>query len=50
MEEERIPECIPQNKKMFKKGALVLDRLLAENEYLVEDRFCLLYTSDAADE
>ena len=38
-EEERIPECIPQNQKMFKKGALVLDRFLAENEYLVEDRF-----------
>ena len=38
-EEERIPECIPQNQKMFKTGALVLDRFLAENEYLVEDRF-----------
>ena len=24
---------------MFKKGALVLDRFLSENEYLVEDRF-----------
>ena len=38
-EEERIPECIPQNQKMFKKGALVLDLFLAENSYLVEDRF-----------
>ena len=38
-EDERIHACIPQNEKMFKKGANVLDRYLADHEYFVEDRF-----------
>ena len=38
-ENERIPDCIHQNAKMFKKGAIVLDQYLAKQNYFVEDRF-----------
>ena len=38
-EDERIPACIPQNEKMFKRGVSVLDLYLADHEYFVEDRF-----------
>ena len=38
-EDERIPDCIPQNTKMFKKGAIALDQYLANQDYFVENRF-----------
>ena len=38
-EDERIPDCIPQNAKIFKKGASVLDQDLTNQDYFVEDRF-----------
>lgn len=38
-EDERIPACLPQNDKMFKKGAATVDRHLADHDYFVEDRF-----------
>ena len=38
-EDERIPDCIPQNAKMFKKGASSIDQYLANNDFFVENRF-----------
>ena len=38
-EDERIPDCIPQNAKMFNKGASVLNQYLGNQDYFVEDRF-----------
>ena len=38
-EDERIPDCIPQNAKMFKKGAIAIDQYLANQDYFVENRF-----------
>ena len=38
-EEQRIPACIPQNEKMFRKGAEALEKYLSEYKYFVEERF-----------
>ena len=38
-EDERIPDCIPQNAKMSNKGASVLNQYLGNQDYFVEDRF-----------
>ena len=38
-EDERIPDCIPQNSKMFNKGAIAIDQYLANQDYFVENRF-----------
>ena len=38
-EDERIPNSIPQNTKMFKKGAIAIDQYLANQDYFVENRF-----------
>ena len=38
-ESERLAECIPQNEKMFKKGALVIDEYLSDHTYFIENRF-----------
>ena len=38
-ESERLAECIPQNEKMFKKGALVIDEYLSDHNYFIENRF-----------
>jgi glutathione S-transferase len=38
-EDERITDCIPQNAKMFKKGAIAIDQYLANQDYFVENRF-----------
>ena len=38
-EDERIPDCIPQNAMMFKKGASCIDQYLANHDYFVENRF-----------
>ena len=38
-EDERIPDCIPQNAKMFKKGAIAIDQYLANQDYFIENRF-----------
>ena len=38
-EEQRITACLEQNVMMFKRSAAVLDRVLAEVDYLVENRF-----------
>jgi len=38
-EDERIPNCIPQNAKKFNIRASVLDQNLANQDYFIEDRF-----------
>ena len=36
-EDERIPDYIPQNAKMFKKGAVAIDKYLANQDYFIEN-------------
>ena len=36
---QHVPQIIEQNAMLFRKGAAVLDRVLGEVEYLVQDRF-----------
>ena len=38
-EEQRIPSCISQNEKMFRRGAEAVENFLSENNFFVEDRF-----------
>ncbi len=38
-EHERVPECIPQNAKMFKKAAYSIEKHLADYDYFIENRF-----------
>lgn len=38
-EEEHVPAILPQNEKMYKRGAAALDEVLASTPYLVEERF-----------
>ena len=37
--EHQVPAIIEQNNALFRRGAAVLDAVLAESHYLVEDRF-----------
>ena len=37
--DERIPDCFPQNAKMFKNGAIAIDQYLANQDYFIENRF-----------
>ena len=38
-EEQRVPQILEQNAMLFRKGAAVLNDVLAEADYLVDDRF-----------
>lgn len=38
-EEQRVPEIIEQNSMLYRKGAAVLDDVLGNTKYLVDDRF-----------
>ena len=41
-EDERIPDCIPQNAIIFKKGAVDIDQYLANQDYFIENRFTVV--------
>ena len=38
-EEDRVPDIARPNEVLFRRGATVLDAVLAESDYLVDDRF-----------
>ncbi len=37
--EEHVLEILPQNERMYKRGAAALEKVLADTPYLVEERF-----------
>ncbi len=56
-EDQRVPEILDQNAMFYRKGAAVLDDVLARTEYLVDNRFSVtdifvgytLYWGDESD-
>ena len=37
--EQQVPAIVPQNNALFRRSAAVLDAVLGETDYLIEDRF-----------